>query len=151
MAKVETCVLTNMCMVYDGDGNVLVQDKINHDWHGMTFPGGHMEHGESFVMSVIREIKEEIGLDIQNPVFCGVKQFLKLDGTRYIVFLYKTNRYSGELMPSEEGNVFWLPIADFDRYTWVPDFADMFSIFQNDEVSELYYYRKDGELNHEFF
>ena len=54
-------------------------------------------------------------------------------------------------MPSEEGNVFWLPIADFDRYTWVPDFADMFAIFQNDEVSELYYYRKDGELNHEFF
>lgn len=46
MAKGEICVLTNMCMVYDDRGNVLVQEKINPDWHGMTFPGGHVESGE---------------------------------------------------------------------------------------------------------
>lgn len=151
MAKGETCVLTNMCMIYDGNGNVLVQDKINPDWPGMTFPGGHVEYGESFVLSVIREIKEETGLDIQNPVLCGVKQFLKLDGARYIVFLYKTNQFSGELRGSGEGAVFWIPFADFDRYTWVPDFEDMLSVFLNDKVGELYYYRENGELKHEFF
>ena len=63
MAKKESCVLTNMCMVYDGD-RILVQDRGNPDWPGITFPGGHVEPNESFVRSVIREVKEETGLDI---------------------------------------------------------------------------------------
>lgn len=44
MAKKEQVVLTNMCMICDG-GNVLVQDKRNPGWPGMTYPGGHVEPG----------------------------------------------------------------------------------------------------------
>ena len=54
MAREEMCVLTNMCMVYDGN-QILVQDRMNPDWPGITFPGGHIEPKESFVESVIRE------------------------------------------------------------------------------------------------
>ena len=54
MAREEKCVLTNMCMVYDGN-RILVQDRMNPDWPGITFPGGHIEPKESFVESVIRE------------------------------------------------------------------------------------------------
>ena len=48
MAREEMCVLTNMCMVYDGN-QILVQDRMNPDWPGITFPGGHIEPKESFV------------------------------------------------------------------------------------------------------
>lgn len=54
MAREEKCVLTNMCMVYDGN-RILVQDRMNPNWSGITFPGGHIEPKESFVESVIRE------------------------------------------------------------------------------------------------
>ena len=54
MAREGMCVLTNMCMVYDGN-QILVQDRMNPDWPGITFPGGHIEPKESFVESVIRE------------------------------------------------------------------------------------------------
>ena len=54
MAIEEKCVLTNMCMVYDGN-RILVQDRMNPNWPGITFPGGHIEPKESFVESVIRE------------------------------------------------------------------------------------------------
>ena len=47
--RTEQVTLTNMCMVYDDNGNVLVQDKVDSDWGGLTFPGGHIEKGESFV------------------------------------------------------------------------------------------------------
>lgn len=54
MAREEKCVLTNMYMVYDGN-RILVQDRMNPNWPGITFPGGHIEPKESFVESVIRE------------------------------------------------------------------------------------------------
>ena len=76
--RTETVILTNMCMVYDDAGNVLVQDKVDKKWSGLTFPGGHIEKGESFVDSVIREVYEETGLTIEKPRICGTKDWLSL-------------------------------------------------------------------------
>ena len=49
-------------MIYDGN-RILIQDGRNPDWSGIAFPRGHVEPKESFVDSVIREVKEETGLD----------------------------------------------------------------------------------------
>ena len=43
MSRSEPAIFTNMCMICDGHGNVLVQDRRNPDWPGVTFPGGHVE------------------------------------------------------------------------------------------------------------
>ena len=87
MPRNETVVLTNMCMVYDNQGNVLVEDRLDPSWPGICFPGGHVEPGESFTRAVIREVWEETGLTIQKPRLCGLKQFPEDDRTRYIVML----------------------------------------------------------------
>ena len=150
MAKAEMTKLTNMCMVCDSDGNVLVQERKDPNWPGLTFPGGHVEPGESFVDSVIREVKEETGLTVEHPQLCGVKHFHTLDNARYIVFLFKTNRFSGELKSSEEGEVMWIPLKDWQNYTWIPDFEHLLEIYRNDEISELFYERYDGKLEHSF-
>lgn len=63
MARTEVVTITNMCMVYDGD-KVLVQDKKDKDYSGITFPGGHVEYGESLTGAVIREVFEETGFEI---------------------------------------------------------------------------------------
>jgi len=86
MSRNEEAELTNMCMISDGKGNVLVQNKVNNpNWSGWNFPGGHVEKGEYVTPSVIREMKEETGLTIENPRLCGIKEFHKLkDGKRYI-------------------------------------------------------------------
>lgn len=151
MARSESVVLTNMCMVTDGTGNVLVQDRNDPRWPGLTFPGGHVEIGESFVQSVIREVQEETGLTVADPDLCGIKQFYTLDGVRYIVLLYRTDRFSGELRDSKEGRAFWLPLAEFDNYKWVPDFKDIRRIYQDEDFSELFYFREDSVLKHMFY
>lgn len=136
MGNKETCELTNMCMIYDGD-KILVENRTNVDWGGVTFPGGHVEKGESFVDSVIREVKEETGLTISNVHICGLKQWInQTDGSRYIVLFFKTDTYSGELKSSSEGNVFWIDKHDLNKYKLADGFEYMFEVFDNDDLSE---------------
>ena len=47
MARTEKVIMTNMCMVFS-ENRILVQDKTDDDYSGITFPGGHVERGESF-------------------------------------------------------------------------------------------------------
>ena len=51
--------LTNMCMIYDDQGNVLVEEKLVHNSKGLILPGGHVESNESVVDSMIRESKKK--------------------------------------------------------------------------------------------
>ena len=145
MSRAEQVILTNLCMVCDNAGNILVQDRKDPSWPGICFPGGHIEPGESFVESVIREVREETGLTIENPVLCGTKQFPTEKGERYVVFFYRTNCFSGELKSSEEGEVFWIPRADLAGYRMVDDFLDMVKVFEQDNLSEFYYYMENGD------
>ena len=81
----EHCELTNLCMLTDDEGRILVQDRTDPSWPGICFPGGHVEPGESFVESVIREVREETGLTILDPILCGIKQFPLQGGGRGIL------------------------------------------------------------------
>ena len=144
MSRAEQVILTNLCMVYDDAGNILVQDRRDPSWPGICFPGGHIEPGESFVESVIREVREESGLTIENPILCGTKQFPTRNGERYVVLFYKTNRFHGELKSSDEGEVFWIPRGDLEKHQMVEDFPDMVKVFEEDSLSEFYYYKEDG-------
>ena len=145
MSRAEQVILTNLCMVYDDAGNILVQNRKDPTWPGICFPGGHIEPGESFVDSVIRETYEETGLTIENPILCGTKQFPMQSGERYVVFFYKTNQFSGELKSSDEGEVFWIPRKDLDKYQLVEDFLEMVKVFEDDRISEFYYYIEEGD------
>ena len=145
ISKSEQAIFTNMCMVYDAQGRILVQNRINKNWPGITFPGGHIDKGESFTKSVIREVWEETGLMIKSPVLCGTKQFQTGYGERYVVLLYKANQFEGELRPSDEGDVFWIAREDLVNYQLASDFKEMLEIFESDELSEFYYFNQDEE------
>ena len=151
MAREERAIFTNMCMITDGNGNVLVQDRLNPDWPGITFPGGHVESGEAFTTSVIREVYEETGLVIENPVLCGTKQFQTRDGARYVVFFYKASKYHGALRSSEEGRVFWIPRSELPNQKLAPDMMEMVRIMESDQLSEFYYQKVDGQWKYTLY
>jgi hydrolase, NUDIX family len=134
-------------MIYDDQGNVLVEEKLIHNSKGLISPGGHVEPGEAFVDSAIREIHEETGLVIKDIELCGVKDWVEFDGSRYIVFLYKTCEFSGELKSSDEGKVFWMPLEELrkaENKLWHMD--QMLELFCDNTYSELYFNRNDSTI-----
>lgn len=141
------CELTNMVMIENPDnGQVLVQKRVKY-WTGVTFPGGHIEKGESFTESAVREVKEETGLDIKNPKLCGTVHWCHKDtDERYIVLLYKATEFSGELVDkTDEGEVFWINKEDFKNYQLSPNFDTYLKVFLSDDNEAFGLYNKDGD------
>ena len=137
MADVE---LTNMVMIYDRDKDrVVVQDRVK-SWKGISFPGGHLEDGESIVDSCIREIKEETGLDIENLKSCGTIYWCNSETfDKYIVFLYRTETFTGTLLEeTEEGKVFWLSIDEVKKIKNENKFERYLPMFLSDKYSEAF-------------
>lgn len=145
MSRLRNVELTNMCMIHNGD-KILVQSRpLSKGWPGIVMPGGHIEPGESISQSVIREIFEETGLKIANPKLCGVKDWQNDDGSNYIVFLFHAYEFSGELKPSEEGEVFWTEPSALSGMNLASGMEETFQAFFRDDVSELFY-DENGEI-----
>ena len=111
MSRSQLTILTNICLIEDLETQRVVMQYRSPEtnrWSGYAFPGGHVENGEAFAESVIREIYEETGLTIQNPQLVGIKNWPLDTGGRYIVICYKATEFSGSLRSSDEGEVSWV-------------------------------------------
>jgi len=95
------------------------------------------------VDAVVREMKEETGLTVENPKLCGVKQF-PIDGGRYLVFLFVADRFSGEIVSSEEGAMHWVKKEDLPKVNLVNDFKELLDVMLDENLSEFQYVVEDG-------
>ena len=134
--KEKACFM-NLCMIQDEQGNVLALDKMNDSYTGTTFPGGHVEPGETFREAVIREVREETGLVIQNPELCGIYHWNKAH-THNMIFLYQTKEFSGELQSSDEGPVYWISMEEFMEKELAKGMKEVMEIMMNPNLQECY-------------
>lgn len=137
--KPEKAVFTNMVMVFDDKNNVVVERRVK-GWNGLVFPGGHLKEKETATESAIREIKEETGLSISNLKLCGIKQCFHPDEGRNVCFLFKTNVYSGEIVSSSEGEIFWMPLDKLmESKEFASGFDVMLKVFLDESINEMFY------------
>jgi 8-oxo-dGTP diphosphatase len=94
-------------VVVDEEGKILL---IRGPRRGWEQPGGQVEEGESIQDAVIREVKEETGIDIEVTKFCGIYQNLK-SGVCATCWLAKP--IGGDIQTSSESlEVGYFPIEE---------------------------------------
>ena len=149
MPRTENVILTNMCLIEDGQGQIVMQirDPERYAWSGAALPGGHIEAGESLHEAVVREVYEETGLAISNPRLVGMKHWHTKEGIRYLVFLYRTGEFTGEIHSTEEGEIKWVARKDLPQLDLAYDMLNLLRVFDEEELSELFYaQRLEGDF-----
>ncbi len=155
--------LCNMVMIEDVlSGRVLVQHrvaKVTNPWCGLTFPGGHVESGESVTASAVREIREETGLEVSNLRMCGIVEWETVGertpsspaeveaNSKYIVFMFRTSSFVGKLMSSKEGTMEWMTLEQMRVGKLAPYMEQYLRVLLEDDISQAYGISGSGRLD----
>ena len=103
---------TSLCYIYRG-GEVLMlhrvrkKDDINHDkWIGI---GGKFEENESPEECMLREVREETGLELTRWRYRGIVTFVCEPAPGEYMHLFTADGFAGTLSDCDEGELAWIP------------------------------------------
>jgi 8-oxo-dGTP diphosphatase len=120
--SIETIVL---CFIFKGDQVLLLKrspDKkvFPSKWDGIA---GKIEPGETALQACFREVKEETGLHIIDPLLCGVfNMFDHQHGYERIIFIFRADSTRGEMLAqSDEGDLSWVTLKEVKTLDAIPD------------------------------
>ena len=132
---------------------MLLRNKKKHDinankWIGV---GGHLENDETPEDALIREIKEETGLDVISYSKKGLIHF-NYDDISELMHLYVVNDFKGELIECDEGTLKWIKKCDlFSLELWEGDKIFLKKLLNNEPYFELELnYLKDKLISYRF-
>ena len=104
-------VLVAACALVDADGRVLIaQRPQGKTMAGLwEFPGGKVEQGEAPEESLIRELKEELGIEIK-PACLAPLTFAShaYPDFHLLMPLYVCRRWEGQVTPTEGQQLAWV-------------------------------------------
>ena len=118
--------LTTLCYIEKDDAYLMLYrnkkegDQSQGKWLGI---GGKFEYGETPDECMLREVREETGLELTDFTFHGVISFLSDCWEDEYMFLYTAGGFSGELCADcKEGELQWIPKKDLlDLPLWEGD------------------------------
>ena len=125
-------IITNMCLIKNSEGKLLLLNRKKSTWPGITFPGGHVENNETYLESVVREIKEETNLDIYDVKYVGKYEWnSNFSQTKEIGLFYFTSSFKGELKSSIEGECFFAYLKDINKDNYSLDFDIILNLYKD--------------------
>lgn len=125
-------------------------DQSHDKWLGI---GGKFEKDETPDECMIREVKEETGLDVLKYRFAGVVTFLSdIYETEYM-FLFVVTGYKGQLKECSEGDLAWVEKSQIPKlYIWEGDQLFLERMQQSDRFfSMMVRYEGDDLADWKFY
>jgi len=137
--------LATLCYVMKDDHTLMLyRNKKENDYHEGKWNGlgGKFEAGETPQECAIREVLEETGLTVKNPVLKGLITFPMFDTKDdWYVFLFTMKEFEGELIDCPEGHLEWIPNEDLTKLNlWEGDKIFLPWIFQDKFFSAKFTY-----------
>jgi 8-oxo-dGTP diphosphatase len=129
----EPTMRANLLFVIEGGEVLLIRKKTGLGQGKINGPGGKLEPGETAVEAAVREIREELHLEV-DPADCeamGILRFQFVDGLALHVVVFRTFRYGGTPTETREAAPLWfsfdeLPFGEMwadDRY-WLREMLE---------------------------
>ena len=146
--------LATLCYIQENENilmlhrNKKARDMHEGKWNGL---GGKVENGETPEACAIREVYEESGLMVSDPVLRGYITFPKFDGENdWYVFVYRFDSYRGKLIDSPEGDLKWITPKEMSEINlWAGDRIFMDWLSGDKIFSALFKYESGALLDWE--
>ena len=116
-------VLVAACALIDADGRVLIAERpAGKAMAGLwEFPGGKIEAGERPEETLIRELKEELGITVSEPCLAPLAfASHAYPGFHLLMPLYVCRRWEGTVTPQEGQKVAWVKPNRLKDYQMPP-------------------------------
>ena len=142
--------LATLCYIQKDNKTLMLHRVKKEDdmhqgkWNGL---GGKFEPGESPEECVIREVREECGLTLRNPILKGIMTFPQFSkGEDWWAFIFIAREFEGSLKESSEGDLEWIDNDKlFDLDLWDGDKIFIEWLKKKGFFSAKFIY-KDGKL-----
>ncbi|MCI7181192.1 MAG: 8-oxo-dGTP diphosphatase [Schaedlerella sp.] len=105
-------LLTTLCYIEKDDKYLMLhrvkkKNDLNHDkWIGI---GGKFEKDETPEECLLREAREETGLELTDYRFRGIVVFISNEWETEYMHLFTADGYTGEVKECNEGELVWIP------------------------------------------
>lgn len=154
-------ILATLCYIVR-DGQALMLKRGKEPNFGLyTAPGGRLEPGESPYECVCREILEETGLTLQDPILKAIvteagplnqleqKRYTVHYGPEWLLFIFRASSCSGSVIDCDEGELSWIPCSQILNHD-IPEADKLFTPYILEESDMLrhmvFHYDLDGKL-----
>ena len=114
-------IIPAVFVVFRREQKILVGRRLGAWGSGLLcLPGGHVEAGESFKMAAVREMKEEVGLDIsaQNLIPFHIMSRRNEEWQELIDVYFAIDSWGGEPInnePEKCSELLWVPVDDLPK------------------------------------
>ena len=116
-----------LCIITKGN-KILLMEKLRGFGKGLiSVPGGKINKKESPTHAAIREVKEEVNVDVSNLKYHGNIEFYSSNSKEWIVHVFSTKTVKGRIKNTEEGIPEWIDIKKMrygkmgaDPKPWIP-------------------------------
>ena len=110
---------------------LLIRKKRGLGAGKISGPGGRLEPGESFAACAVREVREELGVEVSEIVQAGEHRFQFTDEHSIHVHVYRTHIITGVPIETDEAVPLWFDLNEIpfdemweDDKHWLPLVVD---------------------------